>query len=607
MRNMGWLWATVAVLLAAAALGARGLDADPLWDDEIRTYRNAGAVQYGLKSVSGVWQDVAQRTPDVPPGYAVLVALWGRAVGWSELGIRAFSWLAGLLAVALTARLGADLFSWRVGAMAALVLMSSVFFVHFMHEVRAFAMGMAFAVLVLLCYWRLIYQRPTWGTSLGLMTGALGVLHSHYFVALLLPVLATYHALFAPKTRRWWLPVGLAVPVVLLFAPVLPVFIDGLDDSRQREALQQMALTPTETLRELLLVYGNGYALLGLLALGGAFVALRRANNRRAVVFVLVMGVGLGLVVVGLNAVIKLLDPGRQRYFAGAWPALALSTALVFDALWRWRRIAGAAALAAWVIVGVWAMRPAGLSTRFDGADVAAWRDVHDIMQPHISGDDVIALHSPGLPWLAIPYFRHYTALFPARAELIESLETESVMRDYIADAERVWLTVYQRYPSEPQLATFEGVLDGTFIACEAWAAPEFEVRLLARSAAFCPGGGAIAQFAGGPALTGFTVDDTCTAYLGWRVPDDFPAYSFGVYVLGADGQVIAQADAGLPTPTYGYQRQSLIGVGAGTYTVGVGVYAWQTGERLLLADGNPLAQVGTLAVDNAGCVGFSP
>ncbi len=612
----GWYWLAVVILLATAAFGARGLDADALWDDEIHTYKDAGAVQYGDKTPAEVWQTIAVRAQDQAPGYSVGLSVWTRAVGWSEFSARVPSLLFGLMAVALVYRLGAIMISPRVGALAAAVLGSSAFFIHYTHEVRAFAVGMAFAALVLLCYWRLIGQRDgrVWPSAIGLVVGALGVLHSHYFIALILPLLAVYHLGFAPKDRRWWLPVGLGVPVIVLFAPQLPIFLTGVDDNSNREALHRMALSPQATVLELLTIFGNGYAVLALIMCGGALLTLRQAENRSAKVFVLFMGIGLGLVVVGVNGVARLLDPGRQRYFAGAWPALALSAALVFDWLWSMRRGVGAVALASWVAVGVWAMRPEGLSNRFDGAEVAEWRAFHDIVERYISEDDVIALHSPGLPWLAIPYFRHYTALFPARAELIESLETEAVMQDYVANTERVWLTIYERYPSEPLLMTFDGVLEDDFVPCYTWNAPEFDIQLLARSPVFCPGQ-PLAQFTDGPALTGFTVDDRCadatTAYLGWQVPEGFSAaaYSFGLYVLDAERQVVAQADAGLPSPIYGYQRQplTLTDINAGTYTVGVGVYAWQTGERLLLTDGNPLAEVGTLAVDDAGCAAFSP
>ncbi len=609
------LWIMVAVIVFVSAVGIRGLDADALWDDEIRTYKNAGSVQYGYKTPAQVWDDVYTRTPDVPPGYPIVVSLWAGVAGWSELSTRLISWFAGLLGIALTYRAGADMFSRRIGALAALVVGCSAFYLFFMHEVRAFAVGMSFVALTMVCYWRLVYHRPAILPAVGLALGALGMIYSHYFVALFLPLLAIYHIAFAPKNRRWWYPVGLAIPVVLLFLPSLPIFLRGLTRSNNREALHRLALTPLETLDTLLRTIGHGHALLAVAALLLALYTLRNPYQRRAKLFVLFLGIGMGALIVAVNGAVKLLDPGRQRYFSAAWIPLSLCVALALDWVWMRRRAVGVAAVAVWVSLGLWSLRPTGLTMEFDGADVDDWRAYQRQIQSALSTQDVIALHAPLMPWLAIPYFEHYTAELPVRAELLESMDSTTVMQNYVADAERVWLTVYKDFPAEPQLATFEGVLEDSFaVQCQTWSLPDFDIHLRARSASFCPPKQVIATFGAHTTITGFATSDACAeapvSYIGWQTDEAVPtdAYSAGLYLFNADDELVAQTDYGLPPPRYGYVRQVLptADLLPANYTVRTGVYNWQTGERLLTDNEHELITLGTLAIDEQDCTQFT-
>jgi hypothetical protein len=84
------------------------------------------------------------------------------------------------------------------------------------------------------------------------------------------------------------------------------------------------------------------------------------------------------------------------------------------------------------------------------------------------------------------------------------------------------------------------------------------------------------------------------TVTLEWTVAPDVPlhTYSVALHVVSAAGEKIAQADYGLPPLPYICQPTELALEAAppGTYTVLAGVYAWQTGERLVGTAGDGAA-----------------
>ena len=84
-------------------------------------------------------------------------------------------------------------------------------------------------------YWRVaLHPRPPGpGAQAGLLLGSIGLLYSHYFGSLVLPVLGLFHLLFVPKERRWWRTVLLVGLAALVAALQLPGFLNGLAKSRR--------------------------------------------------------------------------------------------------------------------------------------------------------------------------------------------------------------------------------------------------------------------------------------------------------------------------------------------------------------------------------------
>jgi hypothetical protein len=585
----GWWW-MVFVLLGVALLAVPGLDADALWYDEVKTYQHAGGAHYGPRSPGAVWAALYENAPDQAPGYFVLLNLWARAVGWSEFAVRALSLLAGLLAVAVVYRAGRDFFGGVGGYAAALLLGANAYYIHFLHEARAFGLGMLATAVAIWAYWYLMKVRLSWRVAVLFALGALGMLYSHYFIALSLLALALYHLLLGPETGRWWLPVGLAVPVTLAFTPALLMLQGGIAKNTENARLQALAMNPPAILWEMLRYFGNGLPLAAalLLGLGVLFVLQDVRRSERYVAFVAIAAV---LLVLFVNSSVPVLMPGRERYLAGLWVLLALLATATVMAVWRLQHWAAIGFIAAWVVCGG-VVTVTDQVVTMDGKSVVAWREMVGQISDELAPTDVLAFHAPLFPWGTRVPFEFYKAPLPIRAELVETLEVEPVMQSYVESADRVWLGVDQRYPSEAQYDTFRGVLAADFTVCEEWQwAAITSLSLYARSEVYCPTDSALAQFGGHVMLANHTPvqvgDDGIGVSVQWnRVPGSLgEPYSVG-FQLMSGGELVAQQDIGLPPHLTFISHAALAPneVSTGTYQLNVVVYNWQTGGLLPLA-----------------------
>jgi hypothetical protein len=126
----------VLIILIAYALRLHDLAGDSLWGDEIFT---------ATQSPLPVGELLHWTAGDIhPPGYYLLVGRLADGLGWAHLSPSALTdWLwrfpsvlAGVLAVAVTYRLGTDLLGWRVGLASALLLAVSPVAIQYSQEAR---------------------------------------------------------------------------------------------------------------------------------------------------------------------------------------------------------------------------------------------------------------------------------------------------------------------------------------------------------------------------------------------------------------------------------------------------------------------------------------
>ncbi len=615
--GLAWLWA-IPVILLAAWLGARGLNADALWYDEWLSVYYAGGAQYGPVAPADIWQRVAERST-WPPGFQTLLAGWGAAVGWHHAAARVLPWLVGVLAVAWMYRLGRDLVSHRVGISAAVMLGASAFFANYLHELRGYTFSVLFSVMCVWSYWRIMRGRGGVWTQLTFFVSVVGLLYIHYFAALTAVAVALYHLLFVAKTRAWWrVPILMALAGIC-FLPWAGIAFATAQDTLLSETRRIIPLSAGAIIETFATSFSNGsVALLILLCL----YSLRGVNSmsRRCVVMLAWLWVGctLGIALLA-NEPLRVIF--HVRHLMAVWAALALACALGVDALAR-RGVPSPLILALWIGAGVWnAYDPAFINEQ-PGTEVAlGWEDLSAVLErveTSATPDDALLFHveEPGREWLTEPIVDYYAEPLGIRHNQLEEIpglppddDYFRQARDFLDDAPRVWLVVKPDVPSPFQLAEFQRVLAADYAACgRAYAGSELTLDLYARAP-----NAAEAPFRFGDSIglhllesLPERVDKTLDVLTGWTVAESVPAntYSYGLHLTDAQGNLVAQADAGLSSEPFSCALVTLdvSALPPGDYAVYALVYHWQTSERLIseAADGTrgDRAEIGRVRIE---------
>lgn len=355
------LAALVVLLFLSAVLGIMNLDYDALWQDELLSVMDAGGAPYPSRSLADVWNGIASRNPYHAPGFFLMLNLWGRLMGWEPLALRALSFLAGLLAVAWMYRLGAAVLSKQAGLAAAGLLVASVFFQHYTHELRMYSLMVLLGTFNLWAYYSLLARgfrarRRLW---LGYWLSIVGMLYLHYFAALPLIAVGIYHLFFPRRDAGWWRALAVMLAGALAFVPWLGALLDGLNRAQGDTAIRALGLTPTDALQRTLLALSNGstLAVLVLLALLGmvGVLAWRHPDARlrvglRRLGFVACLT--LTLLLVG-NALTEMLHEGRLRYVLVLWAPVIPLLAAAFTAGRGRLRPVMAVGLLLWLTFGV--------------------------------------------------------------------------------------------------------------------------------------------------------------------------------------------------------------------------------------------------------------
>lgn len=589
MSNKTTLRWMTAVLLLVTWLVARSINADPIWYDEHRSFYYAGWDAPGTIPYA---ETVARvRGSDVQaPGYYLLLNGWGRVFGQGAFSGRLLSLSVALLAVALAYRLGRDLDMPETGIAAAFTLGVSAFFVVYAHEIRTYALLALVIVTALVCYWRTINSERWNGLAAFVMMLALAALpYLHYLAALVLVALAVYHLTVYRSGRAWWLTLGALVLAGALFLPWVPIALQAT----AARATTERSTVPTLNLLEILTTTGTEFsnhstaALLLLLALALSF---RRRGQRFAWITA-----GLMVVLVHLfDRAIPVLN--HPRYLIVLWVFAAL---LVGMGAGRLVRLGVPLAL----ILGVWAVPALWWGTDDDyrlnvngpGA-YAAWDFAGAYVPQRMQEGDLLLLHLPQdtrYDFYHRPIANYYLPGVPVDIGGVESLRLQpdaEYIRSGLAEigeAERVWyLREVGNLPERH--GVFESALNETLLHC---ATVHQDARYLLDMYITPPqADDATVSFGEGIAFAPYFEPDeqigsTIAVAGGWLVSDDVPphTYSVATHLQNDDGEIVAQADYGLPTSgTHcGYGALDLSSLRAGRYDVLLSVYAWETGERL--------------------------
>jgi hypothetical protein len=602
-RLPSWWW-LVPLLLLTFWLGARGLDANPIWRDEWYSIRDATV---SINPID-IWNKTAATNPWHVPGYFIVLSAWGRLIGWTPPVLRALTLLVGMLALSYTYRLGRDLVSRRVGLYAAAILGTSAFFTYYLHEVRMYAFMVLFVVFTLWVYFRILRaKRPPEALAwLSFTCGAAAILYTHYFAAMPLIALGLYHLLIAPKNRRWWQITAALAISALLFVPWISALLKGLRLASVSTDRRALSMNYDDLLRMIAYLFSNGAEVLLLVVVVVAVVALRRHMHGAGRVWFMALATLAATVIV--NQIVHIIGIPESRYLMALWPLLALVAALGIAQMGRWQRGLPLLVLGLWMALGVAnSFNPEFAKFMYyDGIRLTfpvhvVMRELRDRAYP---GDYIVNVMAADAQ---SGWYGHIFGFYQERegpAGDFGAIETlpddeaaqrqQSILTQIGQGRQGVWLAYLPESQAAPMSSLQAALLEAGYGLCgQVVSRPNVHIDEYARSSACCrPESGnhaPIIQYGDGLALSGFDLlpeqNGTLPVMLAWAGGDTMPpyTYSYALHVLDADGALVAQADTGLPPNAFLCSQQPIpIGdLPAGTYTVSVVVYAWESGAQL--------------------------
>ena len=341
-----WLW-VVPLLFLTGVIAIPRLNNEAFYIDEGASLFSAGALGSGTWSLTRVLEETAEHSSEQALGWPLLLSLWGRFVGWSEVAVRTLPLLAGLLTIALLYRCTSDMWSPSAGLIAAALLAGSTLFLVYIAVARTFTFVLLFATLTIWGYWRVAMRSGTPGprAQAGLFTGVLGLLFSHYFGALLIPALGIHYLFFARKIRQHGISALLLALALLLASLQLPVFALGFQRTPGNTVLQGNALATHELPVLVLYHLGNGLfrpgpvasaiLLLGIpLAIICRTVWKRSPWRRNSVLWLLfIAAFALLAMMLLLNLRFQVMPANRIRYLMPLWALAAMAGGILLSRL----------------------------------------------------------------------------------------------------------------------------------------------------------------------------------------------------------------------------------------------------------------------------------
>ncbi|KKS14032.1 MAG: hypothetical protein UU67_C0009G0003 [Candidatus Daviesbacteria bacterium GW2011_GWB1_41_5] len=156
-----------------------------------------------------------------PPGYFILLWIWGHLFGFGEINVRLLSVILGFGTICLTYLIGKKLFNNKVAQIGSLFLAVAPLHVYYSQEARMYSLS-AFAAVLSFYYFIKVLNKEKWSfLGLGLSTAL--VLYSDYVTYLVIPSQFVFLLLYERSRIGKWMMAHLIS--VLLFLPwvlVLP-------------------------------------------------------------------------------------------------------------------------------------------------------------------------------------------------------------------------------------------------------------------------------------------------------------------------------------------------------------------------------------------------
>lgn len=221
------------ILLLATCLRFTRITYQSYWNDEGNSRALAG---YAVPDI------IRSAAADIhPPGYYLALAGWRALVGESELALRGFSALAGVVLIALLYRLGREYFDKRAALAAALLGAVNPFLIYYAQEARMYALlaTLGATSFLLFSLWLRSSRPPAsfigrWALVVGYCLITAAGLYTHYafpFVIIAQNLAALGGLLFHRRgngLKRLGVWFSLQLATFTLFLPWLPIALRQL-------------------------------------------------------------------------------------------------------------------------------------------------------------------------------------------------------------------------------------------------------------------------------------------------------------------------------------------------------------------------------------------
>lgn len=578
----GWLWAASAVCLLGWLLFVVNLDTESLWYDEWYTWEISR--QGLLGSVNTTATDVH------PPFYYLWVVGW---MGWTQSDdvflMRLSSVIPAVLAVAMCYRVGSDWFGSRwVGLVAAVFLATSGIFIYYARELRMYSL----IVLLGLGSWWLLW-RYLKGHNRSLIGYAVTValmMYTYYFTAFMIVVQALVGLIFAPRRiGRLLLAYGAALIAFAVWLPtlyqqlVLESSRAGRGDALTLTSIGKFAAnqpTNSQTVQEFIQTYTAQQPAFVILLLALAVLAAVRS---RAVIVTALWLLGTTLLFFGVNLVIPVYN---LRYVLMVVPALALLIGVGLASLQLSARAMSVLVVLV-AVLGITAHTSAFLPPKAPHRQL-----MHTLSANYRPGDRIWYNIDPGALGSTLDFERAYY-LQHAAPNLNTDLFIWDAPNDF-ANATRVW-DVRPYWVTMPNNVS-ETLLSGWSLS-EEYPFGAYTVRLYETPPADqtpITFDDLLSLKISESSKTVFRPGDTVTVKTWWHSMETVPLdYSYGLYLRGADGAVLAQNDHGLEIdgkPTSQWTTEDSLAklqmtlpanLSPGDYSLWLAVYYWEDPQPL--------------------------
>jgi hypothetical protein len=253
-----------------------------------------------------------------PPLYFIALSVWESLTGDSRLALRYLSIAAGILTVALTYRIATELFDQRVGQYAALLLSVLHMAVYYSQEIRNYGWLTLSVTLMTLMFVRYL-KRPEPQQLITYMLSVALMLYTLYFGVFFLAIHAVA-GLFMWRAP-WRGKVGLIaawLAAAVLYIPWIIVLIQQLQ--RLAGGIRNTPITLPDAVQEALrLMFSDAAIPLICLYTIGAWYVLRRSNNRATRLTILLCGIGIFLLMLGINLRVGIIAPRTLAFLTMLW------------------------------------------------------------------------------------------------------------------------------------------------------------------------------------------------------------------------------------------------------------------------------------------------